>query len=215
MPRHRAEADALVPFRKAADAALLEHDLGDAAVERQRADGDDQRRQHRRRRRSAPLNAPASVPTTTPASMAASIGKPCSMQTAMADAHRPTIEPTEISISPVMMISVIGKATIATGAMPASAIEMLDEVRKYSETCAPETKVSDQDDAAGRPPSARAASRGRFMSPPPAGSRARRAAELAVRRRPARRARRAGRAAVEEDRAEDRRADHRLRARTG
>ena len=68
------------------------------------------------------------------------------MQTAIAEAQSPTIEPTEMSISPVMMISVIGKATIATGATPASAIEMFEVVRKYLETCAPTTKVRDEDD---------------------------------------------------------------------
>ena len=59
----------------------------------------------------------------------------------MKDAQRPTIDPTEISISPVTMINVIGKATIAAGVMPASAIEMFEDVRKYRETCAPQRKV--------------------------------------------------------------------------
>ena len=48
----------------------------------------------------------------------------------MIDAQRPTMDPTEMSISPVMMISVIGNATIAVGAIPASAIEMLEDVAK-------------------------------------------------------------------------------------
>jgi hypothetical protein len=52
----------------------------------------------------------------------------------MNDEQSPTIDPTEISISPVTMISVMGKATIAAGVIPASAIEMFEEVRKYRET---------------------------------------------------------------------------------
>ena len=48
----------------------------------------------------------------------------------MIEAQSPIIEPTEMSISPVTMISVIGSATIATGIIPASAIEILDAVRK-------------------------------------------------------------------------------------
>ena len=38
----------------------------------------------------------------------------------------PVIEPTEMSISPVMMIRVMASATIATGMAPAMAIEMFD-----------------------------------------------------------------------------------------
>ena len=61
-------------------------------------------------------------------------GSPCSMHTAMTEAQSPTIEPTEISISPVTMIKVMGSATMAVGAIPANAIEILEEVRKYRET---------------------------------------------------------------------------------
>jgi hypothetical protein len=78
-----------------------------------------------------PLRSPASVPTMTPNNIAASIGSPCSKHTAMKVAHRPMIDPTEISISPVTMIKVIGKATIAAGVMPASAIEIFEDLRKY------------------------------------------------------------------------------------
>jgi hypothetical protein len=46
-------------------------------------------------------------------------------------AQSPTIDPTEISISPVTMINVMGKATIAAGVIPASAIEMFEDLRKY------------------------------------------------------------------------------------
>ncbi len=59
----------------------------------------------------------------------------------MTDAQSPTIDPTEISISPVTMINVMGNATIAAGVMPANAIEMLEAVRKYRETLAPQMKV--------------------------------------------------------------------------
>jgi hypothetical protein len=48
----------------------------------------------------------------------------------MTDAQSPTIDPTEMSISPVTMINVIGNATIAVGVIPASAIERLEAVRK-------------------------------------------------------------------------------------
>ena len=62
------------------------------------------------------------------------MGSPCSIDTAMIEEQSPTIEPTEISISPVTMIKVMGSATTAVGAIPANAIEMLEEVRKYRET---------------------------------------------------------------------------------
>ncbi len=52
----------------------------------------------------------------------------------MTEEQSPTIEPTEISISPVTMIKVMGSATTAVGAIPANAIEILEEVRKYRET---------------------------------------------------------------------------------
>src|SRR3981081_1735224 len=84
---------------------------------------------------------PASVPTTTPKTIATSTGSFCSRQTAMTDAQSPTIDPTEMSISPVTIIKVIGNATIAVGVIPASAIERLEAVRKYRETLAPQMKV--------------------------------------------------------------------------
>ena len=45
-------------------------------------------------------------------------------------AHKPIIEPTEMSISPVMMMRVIGRATIEIGMAPASAIDKFEEVSK-------------------------------------------------------------------------------------
>ena len=80
----------------------------------------------------APFSAPASVPTSRPASIETSMPSPCSRQTARLAAHRPTIEPTEMSISPQTITSVIGSATIAVGITPATAIERFDAVRKYS-----------------------------------------------------------------------------------
>ncbi len=74
------------------------------------------------------------VPTTMPNNIATSTGSPCSRHTAMSDAQSPIIDPTEISISPVTMIRVIGNATSAAGVMLASAIEMFEGVRKYRET---------------------------------------------------------------------------------
>src|ERR1700730_17964321 len=84
---------------------------------------------------------PASVPTTTPKTIATSTGSFCSRQTAMTDAQSPTIDPTEMSISPVTIIKVMGNATIAVGVIPASAIERLEAVRKYRETLAPQMNV--------------------------------------------------------------------------
>ena len=69
-----------------------------------------------------------------PSNIATSTGSPCSRHTAMSDAQSPTIDPTEISISPVTMINVMGNATIAAGVIPAKAIEMFEGVRKYRET---------------------------------------------------------------------------------
>jgi hypothetical protein len=40
------------------------------------------------------------------------------------------------------MTSVIGSATMATGVMLASAIEIFDDVTKYRETCEPKIKVA-------------------------------------------------------------------------
>src|ERR1700741_4680691 len=89
-----------------------------------------------------PLSNPASAPTSTPKTMAASIGIPCSRQTAINEAQSPIIDPTETSISPVIIIRVIGNATIATGVIPANAIERFDGVRKYRETWLPQTNVT-------------------------------------------------------------------------
>src|ERR1700749_1872254 len=73
--------------------------------------------------------------------MAASICIPCSRQTAINEAQSPTIDPTETSISPVIMIRVIGNATMATGVIPANAMDRFDGVRKYRDTWLPQTKV--------------------------------------------------------------------------
>ena len=65
-----------------------------------------------------------------PTTIAASTGK----SLLHADRHRggasPIIEPTEMSISPVMMMSVIGSATMRHRHHAASAIEMFDAVTK-------------------------------------------------------------------------------------
>ena len=64
-----------------------------------------------------PLTAPQSVPTTTATAAAAGTDQPaskCSM--AITTALRPIVLATDRSISPVMMISVIGSAMTSTGA---------------------------------------------------------------------------------------------------
>src|ERR1700693_1900605 len=89
-----------------------------------------------------PLNRPAKVPTKTPKHIAPPTGSLCSRQAAITAVLRPTMEPTDISISPVMMIKVIGSAMIAVGVMPAKGIDRLEELRKYLDTEAPQKKVA-------------------------------------------------------------------------
>jgi F420-dependent methylenetetrahydromethanopterin dehydrogenase len=60
----------------------------------------------------------------------------------MTAAHNPMIDPTEMSISPVTMIKVIAKATMAAGMKAAIAMEMFDAVKKYSDIAVPNTKVA-------------------------------------------------------------------------
>ena len=129
-------------------------------------------------------------------------------QTAIDDAQSPTIDPTEMSISPVMMISVIGSATIATGIMPASAIEMFDDVRKYCETSSAADERRDENEEEENLPSRRA----RVGAGSCLASGRLRASEQSL--LPSSRALdplgSSRQAAVEEHRDEDRRADHGL-----
>ena len=74
---------------KRADAALLEDDLRDAAIERERADGDDQRRQHRIGDHQAVERRRPRSRRATPTTIATSIGKPA-LQT---DRHRRGAKP--------------------------------------------------------------------------------------------------------------------------
>ena len=60
-----------------------------------------------------PLNAPRTPPRTMAATMAGQIGQPCLKSSAMNSPVRPSIEATERSISPVMMMRVSGSAMIA------------------------------------------------------------------------------------------------------
>ena len=97
----------------------------EAAEERERAEGDDERRQARRASTSTPLSSPPSAPTTSTAGMPSverHAGGPAGSRGPRSTG--PSIDSTDRSISPVMMISVIGSAMIATS------ITALVEVRE-------------------------------------------------------------------------------------
>jgi hypothetical protein len=66
---------------------------------------------------STPLSAPPSAPTTSAAAIANQIGHPLLNSSPMTAPDRPSIEATDRSISPVMMIRVSGSAMMAISPM--------------------------------------------------------------------------------------------------
>ena len=69
---------------------------------------------------SAPLIAPISAPARHAASPATGVGIPIFANTPAATLQMANCEPTEISISPLRMISVMPSATISTGMLASS-----------------------------------------------------------------------------------------------
>lgn len=67
-----------------------------------------------------PLNAPPITPTTRAASAASSNGSPACTRAPVTTLDSPTMLPTERSISPVIMMRVIGRAISRIGAMSSS-----------------------------------------------------------------------------------------------
>src|SRR5947209_2156857 len=77
-----------------------------------------------------PLTAPHAAPTPSDATMAAPSPQPIlTDRTPMTTPHNPTIEPTEISIPPVAITSVIPAATIAISAPLLRMTDTLSPVR--------------------------------------------------------------------------------------
>ena len=167
-PGNVPEADLREPGREVADAARSEDDQREAAEERQRAERHDQRRQPAARdeqcrsagRRGRRRRARPGSPTSS--------GTPAAHRKPRSALASPAIDSTDRSISPAMMISVIGRAMIATSMRAAIRFEKLPGVRKNGDSALPSDDQPDEGDDAGASPSARAgASSERRRSPEP------------------------------------------------
>src|SRR5271154_1673040 len=85
---------------------------------------------------STPLIAPSNAPVRVAAMRAANMGNPEMAKTPAATLQMANCEPTEISISAVITISVIPTATIRTGTLASSRSRTLAKVKKAGATAA-------------------------------------------------------------------------------
>ena len=163
MPGHVPEAELRERGREVADAARPEDDQGQAAEQGERAEGHDQRRQAAARDEQAVQQAAqrADDQDDRDRDLERDAGRP---QEAEDRAGRPAIDSTERSISPAMMIRVIGRAMIATSISAAMRFAKLPVVRKNGER-----RVAEHDRArAGRRASS-VSQRASSAGPRPAG----------------------------------------------
>ena len=86
---------------------------------------------------STPLSRPPSAPTTSTMGMTSSIGTPAAYRVPRTAADRPTIDSTDRSISPEMMIRAIGSDMIATSMTAAIRLAKFRGVRKTGDSDAP------------------------------------------------------------------------------
>src|SRR6516164_10017880 len=86
---------------------------------------------------SRPFTAPAARPTTATRAKMPIIGQCFSHRTPSRALHRPRMDATDRSISPLMMISVIGRVMIAISPLDRPTLKMLLLVRNCDETDAP------------------------------------------------------------------------------
>src|SRR5487761_2105215 len=108
---------------------------------------------------SSPLRSPPSAPTTRTIGIPTSIGTPAAHSQPRIAPDSPIIDSTERSISPVMMISVMGRATIATSITALVRFAKLGPVRKNFESRVPSitssTRITSSTDSQRRRPDAR------------------------------------------------------------
>src|SRR3984957_19444234 len=86
---------------------------------------------------SRPLTAPAAMPTTASVTKMAGIGQPRPHRKPSSALDMPRIDATDRSISPLMMISVIGSVMIAISPLDSPRLNRLLLVRNCGETDAP------------------------------------------------------------------------------
>ena len=174
-------AEDVEPVRVAAHGASLRDALREAAEEGQRRQRGDERRQPDARDEEGVEEAAGGADEAGPRRWPASSGRPQSCQaTPSMMATRPTMEPTERSMPPVMMMSVMGNAMSAISAARRPWLSRLSAVRKLSDCERQQEDADDEDDeedgllaqqdalqraAAGRE-SRRAGGRGRHLASP-------------------------------------------------
>src|ERR1700722_18112498 len=95
----------------------------------------------RNRVTSRPLTAPAATPTTAMVTKMAGIGQPPAHRKPSSGLDMPRMEATDRSISPLMMISVIGSVMIAISPLDRPRLNMLLPVRKAGEAAEPMAKM--------------------------------------------------------------------------
>src|SRR5215469_13388948 len=110
---------------------------------------------------SRPLKAPAANPTIATITKMAGIGKPLFLSTPRSALAMPRIEATDRSISPLMMISVIGSVMIAISPLDRPTLNRLFPVRNCGDTDEPTMMTITT--TAARPVSQRSAGRSRSM----------------------------------------------------
>src|SRR5215469_16221282 len=110
---------------------------------------------------SRPLKAPAASPTIATITKMAGIGKPLFHSTPRSALAMPRIEATDRSISPLMMISVIGSVMIAISPLDGPTLNRLFPVRNCGDTDEPTMMTITT--TAARPVSQRSAGRSRSM----------------------------------------------------
>ena len=90
---------------------------------------------------SRPLIAPARMPTTASVTKMAGIGQPRAHRKPSSALDMPRIDATDRSISPLMMISVIGSVMIAISPLDRPRLNRLLPVRKLGEATEPIAKM--------------------------------------------------------------------------
>ena len=90
----------------------------------------------------SPLNRPAATPSRATMTKMASIGQCLAHRKPSSALDMPRMEATDRSISPLMMMSVIGSAMIATSPEVTPRLNRFEAVRKSGETATPNTKMA-------------------------------------------------------------------------
>src|ERR1700760_882905 len=110
---------------------------------------------------SSPLTAPASAPTAATITKIAIIGSLCRYSTPSRALDMPRVDSTDRSISPLMMISAIGRAMIATSPLFRPRLKMLLAVKNSDDSELP--RIATAITTTTRPLSHRSAGRSRVL----------------------------------------------------